>query len=106
MSFGTQFPNQWIVRVAIKESEKRRDLMQGDVWGMDEQVMGGSEMSSFLHKIDLRTLSVTLREAPKSDACGLGEHTLSKTPGKLETTILEVSAGCGEVILLQVILAS
>lgn len=68
--------------------------------------MGGSDMSSVLHKIDLRTLSVTLRQAPKSDACGLGEQKSDKHSGKLETTVLEVSGGRGEVVLLQVILAS
>ena len=68
--------------------------------------MGGSDMSSVLHKIDLRTLSVTLRQAPKSDDCRWGEQKLDKTPGKMETTVLEVSGGRGEVVLLQVILAS
>ena len=95
------------MRVAIKESNGRAgpDAGRRD-WGVDEQVMGGSDMSSVLHKIDLRTLSVTLRQAPKSDACGLGEQKLDKNPGKLETTVLEISGGRGEVVLLQVILAS
>ena len=68
--------------------------------------MGGSDMSSVLHKIDLRTLSVTLRQAPRSDDSGMGEQKLGQNPGTLETTVLEVSCGRGEVVLLQVILAS
>ena len=56
-------------------------------------------MSSALHKLDLRTLSVTLRQPPEPAGSGLGEQT--QKSAALQSVILEVTAG-KEVVLLQV----
>eukprot|EP00802_Teleaulax_amphioxeia_P009599 Tamp_09619.p4 GENE.Tamp_09619~~Tamp_09619.p4 ORF type:complete len:102 (+),score=14.85 Tamp_09619:1354-1659(+) len=55
-------------------------------------------MSSALHKLDLRTLSVTLRQPPEPAGSGLGEQT--QKSAALQSVILEVTAG-KEVVLLQ-----
>ena len=60
-------------------------------------MLGGANMTSVLHKLDLRTLSVTFCQPNQSDS-GLGEQTKGK---KLESVILEVAAG-RELVLLQV----
>ena len=87
-------------------------LTQGGMWGADEQVMDASptalsfgiSMSSVLHTIDLITLSVTLHQPPKPDPSARTLPAAVKPSGGLESTILEVSGGRGEVVLLQVLL--
>jgi hypothetical protein len=81
-------------------------LTRGGMWAADEQVMsmGGISMSSVLHTIDLITLSVTLHQPPKPDPSARTLPAAVKPSGGLESTILEVSGGRGEVVLLQVLL--
>ena len=76
------------------------------MWGADEQVMsmGGIGISSVLHTIDLITLSVTLGQPQKLDTRARTLPSPVKPSGGLESTILEVSGGRGEVVLLQVLL--
>jgi hypothetical protein len=88
-----------------------------EYWGQPtimEQVMGGPDLSSTIHKMDVRTLTVTLRDdvADKHAAdLGMGEFREKRNRGNesgggagqgLVNVILEVGGGRSQLVYLKV----